>query len=78
MVEDCNDGVWFGVRYYDCKPNRGMFVHLSELKPARRMMKITEGTYIIFSLEYTLITFTCVLVLFIVKCISFQVMSHTM
>ena len=51
MVECGNDGVWFGVRYFDCKPNRGVLVHLSELKPARRMMKITEGIYVIFSLE---------------------------
>ena len=44
VEEDCDDGVWFGVKYYDCKPNKGMFVHLSELKPAMRKMKITEGT----------------------------------
>ena len=62
MVEDCDDGVWFGVKYYDCKPGRGMFVHLSELKPAMRMMKVNEGMYFPCSFEriyYALIMLNC-------------------
>ena len=42
-MEDNNDGVWLGVRYYECKPKRGIFVYLSGLKPDRRAMTATEG-----------------------------------
>lgn len=45
MDEDSDDGVWIGVKCYKCKPRRGMFVHLSALKPARRMMTVNESTY---------------------------------
>ena len=41
--EDYNDGEWLGVIYYECKPRRGVFVGLHELKPGRRLMPVFEG-----------------------------------
>lgn len=32
--------MWEGIEYYKCKPDRGLFVLLSELKPGRRAMAI--------------------------------------
>ena len=43
LDEDYHDGVWLNVKYHECKPQRGVFVSLHELKPGRRLMTVFEG-----------------------------------
>ena len=42
--EECDDGMWAGVEYYECKSGRGMFVHLTALKPGSRVMTVVGGS----------------------------------
>ena len=35
-VEEPHDGIWAGIEYYKCKPNKGTFVLLSGIKPVIR------------------------------------------
>ena len=48
IVRKAHDGVWKGKRYYDCEPNKGMFVPMKNLKPFNEGMKKrrSAGTYI--------------------------------
>ena len=54
IVRDAHDGVWNGVRYYDCEPNKGMFVSLKNVKPFNKEMKkrCSEGMYVHNYKEY--------------------------
>ena len=47
IVRNAHDGVWNGVRYYDCQQNRGSFVPLKDLKPCNEgKRKCSAGTYV--------------------------------
>lgn len=45
MEEECpggNDGVWNGIRYFDCAPGRGYFIKLSQCKKDSRFSSVQE------------------------------------
>lgn len=36
-----SDGVWFGIKYFDSQPGRGLFVPVTQLKPS---MNFSSGS----------------------------------
>ena len=47
-MKNAHDGVWNGRKYYDCEPNKGMFVQMKNLKPFNEGMKkrCSAGMYV--------------------------------
>jgi len=47
VEKGAHDGVWNGIKYYDCKHNRGIFVPLINLKPHNEVKeKLSAGNHI--------------------------------